>query len=193
MRTICNGNVWEPHVADAISDYLYGQGRAIDVGAFIGYHTLRLAKHAAPFDVYAFEGRDTLDLQQNVARNNAKNVKIRHETIDDRWKLDPILEEALLKDETTPLALIKIDCEGCELHFLRGARSVLKKWHPAVIVEIQNDETRKEARLGGQRMIVPTETRDDVLQFLRNDLGYTVTALVDEEGNPTWDYLALWL
>jgi hypothetical protein len=71
MRTICNGNVWEPHVADAISDYLYGQGRAIDVGAFIGYHTLRLAKHAAPFDVYAFEGRDTLDLQHNVARNNA--------------------------------------------------------------------------------------------------------------------------
>lgn len=190
MHTICNGNVWEPHVADAISDYLYGQGRAIDVGAFIGYHTLRLAKHAAPFDVYAFEGRDTSELQQNVRRNNAKNVKIRHETIDSKWKLDPILEEALLEDET-PLALVKIDCEGCELNFLQAARSVLKKWHPVIVVEIQNDERRQGARLGGQRMILPTGTRGHVLQFLRDDLGYTVTALADEEGNPTWDYLAL--
>jgi hypothetical protein len=72
------------------------------------------------------------------------------------------LEEALLKDETTPLALVKIDCEDCELHFLRGARSVLKKWDPAMIVEIQNDETRQKARLGGQRMIVPTDTRDEI-------------------------------
>jgi hypothetical protein len=59
MHTICNGKVWEPHVANAISDRLYGQGRAIDVGAFIGYHTLRLAKLAAPFDVHAFEEAET--------------------------------------------------------------------------------------------------------------------------------------
>ena len=192
MHTICNGKVWEPHVADAISDYLYGQGRAIDVGAFIGYHTLRLAKRAAPFDVYAFEGREIQDLQQNVQRNNAKNVKIRQETIDDKWTLELSLEQALL-DDMTPLALVKIDCEGCELNFLRGARSVFEKWHPAIVVEIQDDDTRQKARLGGQRMVLPTETRHDVLQFLRNDLGYTVTALVNEEGTPTWDYLALWL
>eukprot|EP00957_Ditylum_brightwellii_P181381 13816768-Ditylum_brightwellii.AAC.1 len=50
MRTICDGGVWEPHVARAIDEHLYGQGRAIDVGAFVGYHTVRLAKGAAPFD-----------------------------------------------------------------------------------------------------------------------------------------------
>lgn len=44
-------------MARAIEQHLYGQGRAIDVGAFVGYHTIRLAKAAAPHKVYAFEGR----------------------------------------------------------------------------------------------------------------------------------------
>ena len=41
------------------------------------------------------------------------------------------MEEAPIKDEMTLLALVKIDCEGCELHFLRGTQSVVEKWHPA--------------------------------------------------------------
>lgn len=96
MRTLCDGRVWEPWVARAIEQHLYGQGRAIDVGAFIGYHTIRLAKAAAPHKVYAFEGRPSSDLTENIKRNNAKNVHLVTDTIDENWTLSPQLERELL-------------------------------------------------------------------------------------------------
>jgi len=178
-------------VAQSIEAHLFGQGRAIDVGAFVGYHTVRLAKAAAPFDVYAFEGRPPSDLNDNIKRNNAVNVQIVQETVDENWKLSSQLEQDLLNEQDKgPLALIKIDCEGCELHFLKGAKTVLQKYHPVMIIEIQDDATRRNAKLGGQRMIQPTETRKDVLDYLADELGYVVESLRDEDGEETWDYLA---
>lgn len=191
MNAICNNRVWEPHVANAITDYLFGQGRAIDVGAFIGYHTLRLAKQAAPFNVLAFEGRTSNELKKNLQQNNAINVKVVKETIDSSWQLDEKLAQSLLDEEKGPLAFVKIDCEGCELYFLRGARVIFDKWHPVIVLEIQDNETRSTARIGGQQMVLPKGTKEDVLGYLREDLGYTVTALHNEHGEPTWDYLAI--
>lgn len=190
MNMICKGRVWEPHVAQAITRYLYGQGRAIDVGAFIGYHTLRLAKHAAPHTVYALEGRLDRELSNNLRRNNAKNVKVIPETIDSNWKVP----ETILSDNATPLALIKIDCEGCELHFLRSAHDMILQWKPVIVLEIQDDATRQAARthLGGQQMIPPEGSRDDVIRYLIDEFGYTVTPLTDvQDGSMTWDYLAV--
>jgi len=191
MNAICNNRVWEPHVANAITDYLFGQGRAIDVGAFIGYHTLRLAKEAAPFDVLAFEGRTVNELKKNLKQNNAINVKVVEETINSSWQLDEKLSQSLLDEDKGPLAFVKIDCEGCELFFLRGARAIFDKWHPVIVLEIQDNETRSSARIGGQRMVLPKGTKEDVLNYLREDLGYSITALLNEYGEPTWDYLAM--
>ena len=93
--------------------------------------------------------------------------------------------------EGPPVSLIKIDCEGCELHFLRGAKKVLQKYHPILIIEIQDDDSRKNAKVGGQRMIQPNkESRQDVLDYLSNELGYIVEALRDDDEVETWDYLA---
>ena len=190
IRTLCSGGVWEPHVARAIDQHLYGQGRAIDVGAFVGYHTVHLAKQAAPLNVYAFEGRVNADLKNNLKRNNAKNVQVISETIDKNWRIDSILEKDLLDDNKGPIAFIKIDCEGCELHFLKGARDVVEKWHPVLVVEIQDNNSRRNAVIEGQRMIKPTDTREDVLDYLKM-LGYNnIEALNDRDGIPTWDYLA---
>jgi hypothetical protein len=193
MHTICGGKVWEPHVAEAISDYLYGQGRAMDVGAFVGYHTMRLAKQAAPFDVYAIEGRMGDELSKNLRRNNAKNVQVIKEKIDVDWKFPTNIETDLLNEEKGPLAFIKIDCEGCELYFLKAAHAVLDKWKPAMVLEITGDENRERVKVGGQQMVKPAGTRYDVLNYLREDQGYTVTPLLDKDGTPSWDYLALWL
>ena len=196
MRTLCSGRAWEPHVGRAIDDHLYGQGRALDVGAFVGYHTVHLAKRAAPFGVVAFDGRINSDLRANVQRNNAqRKVRIVETTIDRSWKLDDELEQDLLNDNEEdgkgPVVFAKIDCEGCELNFLRGAKSVFEKYHPVIVVEIQDDASRRNTKVGGQQMVKSTDTREEVLDYLRKELGYThVEALEDEDGNETWDYLA---
>lgn len=191
MHTICSGKVWEPHVAKAVSEYLYHQGHAIDVGAFYGYHTMRLAKAASPYKVYAFEGRrDAVDiLEKNLYRNNAQHlVEVKQEVINDEWKLSSELETELMKE---PVSFIKIDCEGCEIAFLKGVRSVIEKWHPVIVAEIQDDESRNSVRLGGQQLIKPIGGRSETIELMRQ-MGYTVDALVDEYGQPTWDYIALY-
>ena len=191
LRTVCRGKVWEPHVATAVQDYLYGQGRAMDVGAFVGYQALRLAKAAAPHTVYAVEGRArSLGLERNLQRNNALNVQIIPSVIDSHWKLEDTIQKDLL-ESSIPLCLIKLDCEGCEIHFLKATRDILLKWKPVLIIEIQDDATRQTARLGGQQIIKPEGTLNEVLNLLRDELGYNVSPLLDEDGEETWDYLAI--
>eukprot|EP00928_Gymnodinium_smaydae_P082918 TRINITY_DN66190_c0_g1_i1.p1 TRINITY_DN66190_c0_g1~~TRINITY_DN66190_c0_g1_i1.p1 ORF type:complete len:379 (-),score=13.98 TRINITY_DN66190_c0_g1_i1:336-1322(-) len=190
MRALCDGKVFEPHVAQAIAEHLYGQGRAIDVGAFVGYNTLRLAKAAAPFDVYVFEGQPPSRFTENMRRNNAKNVQLIKETIDDKWTMSSDLEQALLNQDKGPLAFAKIDCEGCELYFLKGSKRILQLYHPVLVIEIQDDESRRNAQLGGQRMIKPTDTRQNVLDYLKDELGYNNVEPLKKNGVETWDYLA---
>mmetsp|Transcript_20097 Transcript_20097/g.30215 ORF Transcript_20097/g.30215 Transcript_20097/m.30215 type:complete len:379 (+) Transcript_20097:3-1139(+) len=194
IHMVCEGHVWEPHVARAVEEYLYGQGRAMDVGAFVGYHTLRLARAAAPYTVYAIEGRPKeTGLIKNLKRNNAKNVEVIDSIIKPGWTLNPDIYKELLEDDDSPLAFIKIDCEGCEMHFLKAMKDAIVKWKPVIVIEIQDDDTRQNAKVGGQRLIgIDGMKRNDVLKYLREDLGYdTVTALLDEDGNETWDYLAM--
>lgn len=194
MQTVCGGRVWEPWVADAIDEYLHHQGRAIDVGAFVGCHTLRMAKRSFSA-VYAFEGQksNAEQIRSNARRNNLhNNVRIVEETIDDGWKLSAELEEELLSEQKGPISLVKIDCEGCEFAFLTGARRVLEKWHPVIIVEIQDDESRMKVRkMGaghGQQLVNPIASRGEILKYLREDLQYYVSTLNDEYGISTWDY-----
>lgn len=41
--------------------------------------------------------------------------------------------------------MIKVGCEGCELDFLKGARRIIDEFHPAIVLEIQDDVTRWQA------------------------------------------------
>eukprot|EP00522_Entomoneis_paludosa_P002553 CAMPEP_0172470122 /NCGR_PEP_ID=MMETSP1065-20121228/65534_1 /TAXON_ID=265537 /ORGANISM="Amphiprora paludosa, Strain CCMP125" /LENGTH=140 /DNA_ID=CAMNT_0013227971 /DNA_START=6 /DNA_END=428 /DNA_ORIENTATION=- len=130
-------------------------------------------------------------------------------TIGPGWKLPQTVERELMMGThnnhqndnnsttpgiPTPLSLIKIDCEGCELHFLKGAQTVIKYWKPVLVMEIQDDVTRSKPRLGGQQMIRPAGSRQDVLDFILRDLGYQggiLEPLPLADGSPSWDYLVI--
>jgi FkbM family methyltransferase len=45
--------------------------------------------------------------------------------------------DAVLNPETIQLSLIKCDVEGHEDHVLAGARGQLERWHPALLVELE--------------------------------------------------------
>ncbi|KAL7542457.1 hypothetical protein ACHAXR_012310 [Thalassiosira sp. AJA248-18] len=175
MRTLCDGNgsrMWQKPLKNIYSGKV---------------EQLTLAKAAASFDVYAFEGRPPSDLNYNIKRNNTVNIHIVPETVDENWKLSTQLELDLLNEEGDkgPLALIKDDCEGCEFHFLEGAKKVLQKYHPVMIIEIKDDESPRNAKEGGQRKIKQTKTREDVLNWLANDLGCIVESMRDDDGAET--------
>ena len=43
----------------------------------------------------------------------------------------------LLPAEAAPIALIKIDAEGHELHVVQGARNILRRDRPALVIEVE--------------------------------------------------------
>eukprot|EP01043_Picozoa_sp_COSAG02_P060965 COSAG02_NODE_8082_length_2719_cov_3.547328_2_plen_103_part_00 len=42
------------------------------------------------------------------------------------------------------LALIKIDCEGCEEWFLAAAAPLIQVWRPVILIEIFGDAVRQQ-------------------------------------------------
>ena len=77
-KHICLDVLWEPRVMEAFEQYLYGQGAALDVGVWMGYDSVKLAKLAAPHRVLSLEadpwavGR----ARENLRLNNARNVDV---------------------------------------------------------------------------------------------------------------------
>jgi len=72
-------------------------------------------------------------------------------------KTEMVTLDSVIND---PVKLIKIDVEGCEFKVLKGAYNLLLKYHPAVILEI-NDTALEE--MGSSRI--------EVIRFM-NDLNY---------------------
>lgn len=130
----------------------------VDAGANIGYHSILMARLAQSGTVYAFEPTDTHDfLVSNIEANNASNVTPLRLGLSDRsfrgeesifriWGHDPevtevefvTLDEFAVRVGLERLDLIKIDVDGFDLEVLWGAESVLKRFQPTVIVELNH-------------------------------------------------------
>lgn len=146
-------------LADLVERFPEG-GRAIDVGANIGNHTLFLAAHG--FEVVAYE--PNTHLAQAVARsarlNGFSGVHVRTcavglsagsgefvELLPENLGAQQValcpggeVEIVALDDEPipSPVDVLKIDVEGSEYDVLRGARRLLRRDRPAVYVECQD-------------------------------------------------------
>ena len=76
-RDILIRNVWQPEVWESISDALPSGGVFLDVGAHIGYDTLKASVRVGPSGkVISFEPnpRTLEDLRANIAASHASNV-----------------------------------------------------------------------------------------------------------------------
>jgi FkbM family methyltransferase len=140
----------------------------IDIGANIGYYTLLAATLVGEKGrVYAFEPDkgNLAFLQHNVELNQLKNITISPNAVSDREGDTTIYlsnveagEHSLIKvparkiDRTAtihtvtldsvvnePVGLIKVDVEGAEVKVLTGAKNLLQKYHPVLVVECWED------------------------------------------------------
>jgi FkbM family methyltransferase len=140
----------------------------LDVGTNIGNHALFYATHTAASKVVVFEpnpvARDIL--LKNIELNSASNIDLSRvnygvgakrsimsvgavpghnlggASLVAAGKGDGAQVEVAPLDELVideQISFIKIDVEGMEMRVLEGAGEVIKKWRPAIAIEIANN------------------------------------------------------
>ena len=167
---LASGKFYETDLLDSLAKLIkVGDGVALDIGANLGNHSIFFAG-VLGLEVHAFEPlMQTYDLlQQNIRINEfndkifANNVAVGVENgwceIDNvdqnNWgsttvsqsqtgkipliTIDSYLEKAKL---SARIKLIKIDVEGFETKVIRGALDTIKRYHPILVIECQNQES----------------------------------------------------
>jgi FkbM family methyltransferase len=175
----------------------------VDVGAFIGDHTVAYADAVGKEgEVYAYEPNPTAFKclvhntegmsnvfgfchalgstngleQMDFSIPNAASNYINHEGKGASIQVRPLDVDAALFHR---LDLIKIDVEGYELNVLQGAEKVIEKFHPIMVVEIN------EIALGRQN----TDAQHVISWIVRH--GYSVSILHRHKDAIFYDILAL--
>jgi FkbM family methyltransferase len=167
---------------------------AIDVGANIGYHTLRMARSVGPDGrVIAIEPapRAVARLRRNLTLNEFRNVEVAVAALGDhdaelaelqlqssyplsgRSGAERVLvrvarlDTLVLERQLSRVDLVKIDVDGQEAKVLRGARGTLERFRPVLFFEL----TPSVVEVGG-------DTIDALFDSLLG-LGYSIS---DESG-----------
>lgn len=161
------GYTYEEDLLDAIL-HRYGTGGVyIDIGAYIGTHTLFFAAACKADLVVAVEPNpfSFSYLYMNARINSAYKIELLNVAVGDKtgrckikkeeswnrggtqWEsTDDVISSVpcLCASHivTIPPKLIKIDTEGHELHVLDGLRSVLIEHKPVIVAEIGHQEDR---------------------------------------------------
>lgn len=138
-----------------ILDHIKETDIIIDIGAFIGDHTIAYAKKAN--FVYAFEPNikafecleynmkpfDNVHCHNIAIGQNGKGSFINSKGNEgaayvDKSKDGSIKIKSLVDFFTVdvPIDFIKIDVEGMELDVLIGSEEIIKKYHPKILIEI---------------------------------------------------------
>ena len=154
------GVVWEPHLIAALQDHVKPSTAAIDVGAYIGTHSLLMGRLVGSRGkVYAFEPQRKVyrQLVHNIALNDLEGVVVplRYAVGADTRivEMNPVtatteggasVGSGGERVELRPLdsfgfervSLLKIDVEGFEKEVLAGAGELLRTSRPAILIEI---------------------------------------------------------
>jgi FkbM family methyltransferase len=157
-----------------IANLVKPNGYVIDVGANIGYYLLMLQSLVGPNgSIVCFEPEpDNLsELRLNIKYNNVNNVEliesavgmtegtvsfargINGEVRDDNSGDILVPMVSLDRAIKRKVDFIKIDVEGYEAHVLIGAENLIKKFRPALFVEIH------------PRFLTPQYTAEDIVAF----------------------------
>lgn len=153
-KAIREGGAYERKVLEHIQRKRL-RGRAIDVGASVGNHTLWLAAICG-FTVEAFEPLDTARLVANVALNPTLPITVHGCALGAEESRAPVKgPPSHVAGASFPtdgkavihtldgygfddVALIKIDVEGMEPAVLWGAEETIATWQPVIFAEAES-------------------------------------------------------
>lgn len=180
----------------------------MDVGSYIGQYALLAAKYAPKGKVFALEPHpESFErLRRNIFRNKMENIfalrkaagreagflpfeiSAQHSQsgllpnqgpITDQVEVMP-LKEVVERYSLEWIDLVKVDVEGAEGEVLRGADTILERFRPVVIVEMD----RYREKVWGDS--------PELLCSMLGELGYLLYRLEGWQykpiANDTWDY-----
>lgn len=193
---------YEPAMLETISKYLTGQSIFLDIGANIGQHSLYASRYAR--HVYSFEPIERLynQMRESIYANDFLNISAYNYALGNRREVLPIygsgsnmggstlvtnenrtkvqdirvlrLDDVYSEIGIERCDLVKIDVEGYELDVLLGARDLISKYKPKIIIEYSPVFYRK----------VDNAIGENIYRFLK-DLDYRIynldSALDDKE------------
>lgn len=158
--------LWEPYVRRELKNLLHPDSVFIDIGAYIGSHTVFAAKIAGRVIAFEPDGRTYKILERNC--RSLKNVNLHHEAVGSKMadiylKHHPIpsynettdiegkdcepvrcvtLDSLLPQVDGPPV--VKIDVEGKEVEVLKGGLNFIAQKQPDIIVETGTPEAIAE-------------------------------------------------
>jgi FkbM family methyltransferase len=167
-RCIKNGYGWDRWMIPILDNINHTGKVIIDVGANIGACSLMFSYYAP---VYAYEPFHIDVLRENCNQDTDHRIvpigKALSDTVEQRkfyyhkencgsgtFNKDPAACELVgeftsstLDEEgiTDPVSLIKVDVQGDDLKVLKGARTILMRDHPVVLVECETVQSRLDA------------------------------------------------
>mgnify|MGYP003649779935 FL=1 len=161
-RVTMNGKIWEKKLFDIYSGLLEDDDIVIDVGGYIGSHALPFAKCCPKGLVYCFEPNK--ELYRTICDNTELNVldnirlydvgvssKSGYNTLYERQDGTSRISKRLVKGNPAQIEvvsidgflphinkckLIKIDVEGHEFEVLQGAKNLIEKARPHIMIEV---------------------------------------------------------
>ena len=144
----------------------------IDIGANFGLYTIFISKKFRNCDIHSFEPLpETFGiLSKNIMHNKADNITANNKGLsfekgelyftNDRYAgnhivMNPtymqnltkvnveILDKYVEENNINQVDFIKCDVEGAELLVLQGAKVTLKRYHPIILIEIDDKWTKR--------------------------------------------------
>ncbi len=185
------GLPWESGIAKLIERFIKPGTIALDIGAHIGTHTVKMSQAVGPKGlVIAFEPQKKIfrELLHNLALNDCshntivlrnavgdceKSIEMSKATVNNEGGTaigkggDPVYMITLDSLNLSDVSFIKMDVESYELNLLRGARETLIRNKPVIILEILGGVDLNTCQ-GAYR-----EHYKAVIAYL-NELGYSV-------------------
>ena len=141
-----------------------------DIGANVGFYTLLASELVGKKGrVFAFEPlpRNILNFKKHIAMNDCGNVDIIEAAVsnkeefvffetgknDSSGKISDVgelkirtvaIDNWLQKEGALAPTVLKIDTEGAEFKVLEGAKNILNKYHPTVLLALDSPKTRED-------------------------------------------------
>tara|TARA_R110000824_G_scaffold219941_1_gene406936 strand:+ start:922 stop:1605 length:684 start_codon:yes stop_codon:yes gene_type:complete len=164
VKTIKKNKIWEKKLVKVFEKYITKESVVVDVGAFIGSHTIILSNFAKK--VISFEPQKLIGECLKKTINNIDNVEFYNNGLGSkkqtlllntnndggatvvegkRTKNNALLQyidkydiEVVELDSIIKekIDLIKIDVEGFEFEVLCGAKETIEKYRPIIIIEV---------------------------------------------------------